>query len=80
MDFILGRSEAKGGVQDWNATRMLLALELVPTVDLDADHPLPQAPLSEAGARWSARRVPLHVIAETAQHAGRADVGDPPTA
>ncbi|WP_322752022.1 MULTISPECIES: DUF664 domain-containing protein, partial [unclassified Frankia] len=26
------------------------------------------------GARWSARRVLLHVIAETAQHAGHADI------
>jgi len=42
--------------------------------DLDADHPLPEAPWFEAGARWSARRVFLHVIAETAQHAGHADI------
>jgi len=28
----------------------------------------------EPGARWSARRVLLHVIAETAQHAGHADI------
>jgi Protein of unknown function (DUF664) len=42
--------------------------------DLDAAHPLPQAPWFEAGARWSARRVLLHVIAETAQHAGHADI------
>jgi len=49
--------------------------ELVATLpDLDADHPLPQAPWFEQGARWSARRVLLHVIAETAQHAGHADI------
>jgi uncharacterized damage-inducible protein DinB len=42
--------------------------------DLDASHPLPQAPWFEPGARWSARRVLLHVIAETAQHAGHADI------
>jgi len=42
--------------------------------DLDADQPLPQAPWFEPGARWSARRVLLHVIAETAQHAGHADI------
>lgn len=41
---------------------------------LDADQPLPQAPWFEPGARWSARRVLLHVIAETAQHAGHADI------
>jgi len=42
--------------------------------DLDAEQPLPQAPWFEPGARWSARRVLLHVIAETAQHAGHADI------
>jgi hypothetical protein len=42
--------------------------------DLDAAHPLPPAPWFEPGARWSARRVLLHVIAETAQHAGHADI------
>ena len=42
--------------------------------DLDASHPLPEAPWFEQGARWSARRVLLHIIAETAQHAGHADV------
>lgn len=41
---------------------------------LDASHPLPEAPWFERGARWSARRVLLHIIAETAQHAGHADI------
>lgn len=49
--------------------------DLVRTLpDLDTDQPLPPAPWFEAGARRSARRVLLHVIAETAQHAGHADV------
>lgn len=49
--------------------------ELVRTLpDLDASQPLPPAPWFEPGARWSARRVLLHVIAETAQHAGHADI------
>ena len=42
--------------------------------DLDASRPLPEAPWFEPGARWSARRVLLHVIAEIAQHAGHADI------
>jgi uncharacterized damage-inducible protein DinB len=42
--------------------------------DLDSAQPLPQAPWFEPGARWSARRVLLHVIGETAQHAGHADI------
>jgi uncharacterized damage-inducible protein DinB len=41
---------------------------------LDVDHPLPEAPWFEPGARWSARRALLHVLAETAQHSGHADI------
>lgn len=49
--------------------------ELVSTLpDLDASHPLPQAPWFEPGASWSVRRVLLHIIAETSQHAGHADI------
>ena len=48
--------------------------KLVDTLDLDASHPLPQAPWFEPGAAWSVRRVLLHVIAETSQHAGHADI------
>src|SRR5690242_17730125 len=49
--------------------------ELVATLpDLNVSHPLPESPWFEPGARWSARRVLLHVIAETAQHAGHADI------
>ena len=42
--------------------------------DLDVSHPLPEAPWFEAGVKWSARRALLHVIAETSQHAGHADI------
>jgi uncharacterized damage-inducible protein DinB len=49
--------------------------ELIATLpDLDADHPLPPAPWFEKGARWSARRAIAHILAETAQHAGHADI------
>lgn len=49
--------------------------ELVTTLpDLNATHPLPEAPWNKPGARWSARRVLLHIVAETAQHAGHADI------
>ncbi|SBT39101.1 DinB family protein [Micromonospora narathiwatensis] len=47
---------------------------LIATLDLDAGHPLPSAPWFEPGASWSVRRVLLHLIAETAQHAGHADI------
>ncbi|MEV6860956.1 DinB family protein [Streptosporangium subroseum] len=42
--------------------------------DLDATQPLPRAPWFEADTRWSARRVLMHIITETAQHAGHADI------
>lgn len=49
--------------------------EVVATLpDLDRSHPLPKAPWFEPRARWSARRALLHIIAETAQHAGHADI------
>ncbi|HZN75268.1 MAG TPA: DinB family protein [Micromonosporaceae bacterium] len=48
--------------------------ELVTTLDLDVAHDLPVAPWFEPGKTWSVRRVLLHIIAETAQHAGHADI------
>jgi len=49
--------------------------ELVATLpDLDASHPLPEAPWFEPGARWTVRRTALHIIAETAHHSGHADI------
>jgi uncharacterized damage-inducible protein DinB len=47
---------------------------LVETMDLDTTYALPPAPWFTPGARWSVRRVLLHVIAETSQHAGHADI------
>ncbi len=49
--------------------------ELVASLpSLDASQPLPEAPWFPPGARWTARRTLLHVVAETAQHAGHADI------
>jgi uncharacterized damage-inducible protein DinB len=49
--------------------------ELVASLpDLDASHKLPSQPWFERGASWSARRVLLHIVAETSQHAGHADI------
>lgn len=42
--------------------------------DLDAAQPLPDAPWFERGVSWSARRVFLHIMSETAQHSGHADI------
>ena len=49
--------------------------ELIGTLpDLDAAHRLPEAPWFPPDATWSVRRVVLHIIAETSQHAGHADI------
>ena len=49
--------------------------ELVATIpSLDLSHPLPEAPWFPPNAQRSARRVFMHIIAETAQHAGHADI------
>lgn len=48
--------------------------EFVAGADLDVAHPLPSAPWFEPGASWTVRRMLLHVLAESAQHAGHADI------
>jgi uncharacterized damage-inducible protein DinB len=48
--------------------------ELVRTLDLDTTYELPAAPWQPPGVFWSVRRVFLHISAETAQHAGHADI------
>jgi uncharacterized damage-inducible protein DinB len=49
--------------------------ELVRTLpELGATQPLPVAPWFPPGAQRSARRVFVHIVAETAQHAGHADI------
>lgn len=42
--------------------------------DLDAEHRLPDAPWFPPGSAWSVRRTIIHIIAETSQHAGHADI------
>jgi len=67
--------ETLAGILDDYAAVARRTDELVATLpDLDVTHALPEAPWFEPGARWSARRVLVHVIAETAQHAGHADI------
>jgi uncharacterized damage-inducible protein DinB len=67
--------ETLAGLLDEYADVARATDELVAALpDLDASQPLPEAPWYAPGARWSARRVLLHVIAETAQHAGHADI------
>lgn len=41
---------------------------------LDDSQPLPDAPWFPPNTRWSARMVLAHILAETAQHSGHADI------
>ena len=67
--------ETLAGLLDDYAAAATQTDELLATLpDLDALQPLPEAPWYEKGATWSARRVFLHLIAETSQHAGHADI------
>jgi hypothetical protein len=43
-------------------------------IDLDKSWKLPEAPWFPPNKTWSIRRVLMHIIAETAQHAGHADI------
>jgi uncharacterized damage-inducible protein DinB len=74
-EFVLQPGETLQGVLAEYAQIAERTDELVRTLpDLDASHPLPEAPWFPPGATRSARRVFLHIVAETAQHAGHADI------
>lgn len=73
--FVLGQGETLAEVLAGYETIADHTDDLVRTLpDLDLAHPLPEAPWFPPGATRSARRVFLHVVAETAQHAGHADI------
>ncbi len=72
--FRMAEGETLAGLLDTYAEVAARTDELVATLDLDASHPLPEAPWFSPGASWTVRRVLLHIIAETAQHAGHADI------
>ncbi|MGW5563218.1 DinB family protein [Streptomyces tendae] len=67
--------ETLAGVLDAYAEAARRTEELIATLpDLGATQPLPKAPWFQADTEWSARRVLVHIVAETAQHAGHADI------
>ena len=74
-EFRLLESETLAGVLDAYEATAAATTELVAKLpDLDATQPLPIAPWFPPSERWSARRALLHIIAETAQHSGHADI------
>ncbi|HEY0814956.1 MAG TPA: DinB family protein [Pseudonocardia sp.] len=72
--FVLREDETLAGVLAAYAEIAERTDELVRTWDLDAVHPLPEAPWFPPNATRSARRVFVHIVAETAQHSGHADI------
>ena len=70
---LLPEETLAGVLADWEAVAARTDA-LVRTADLDETHPLPQAPWFSPDEVWSNRRVFMHVLAETAQHAGHADI------
>ena len=73
--FRLLPGETLQGVLDEYAGVAARTDEVVRTVpDLGMSHPLPKAPWNPPGESWSARHVVMHIIAETAQHSGHADI------
>ncbi|WP_370665237.1 DinB family protein [Streptomyces sp. IBSBF 2507] len=74
-EFRMLPGETLAGVLDDYAEAARRTEELIAALpDLGATQPLPKAPWFEADTAWSARRVLVHIVAETAQHAGHADI------
>jgi len=72
--FVLREDETLAGVVAEYAEIAERTNDLVRTWDLDAVQPLPEAPWFPPNGTRSARRVLVHIVAETAQHAGHADI------
>jgi hypothetical protein len=73
--FQLADGETLAGVLEFYAAVARETDALVASLPtLDEAQPLPEAPWFVPGASRTARRVFLHIVAETAQHAGHADI------
>lgn len=73
--FVLGPDETLAGVLATYEEVAAATDSLIAGLDdLGAGHALPEAPWFAPDTVWSARRVAMHIVAETAQHAGHADI------
>jgi hypothetical protein len=63
-----------GLLADYEATAKRTDDLVASGVDLNKSWALPEAPWFPPNTSWSVRQVLIHVIAETAQHAGHADI------
>lgn len=73
-EFVLRDDETLDDVRALYADVASATDDLVRTIDLDLAWPLPTAPWFPPGATRTARRTFLHIVGETAQHAGHADI------
>ncbi|WP_369141109.1 DinB family protein [Modestobacter versicolor] len=74
-EFVMGPDETLAGLLAAYADVAARTDDLVRTLpSLDLSHPLPEAPWFTPGGTRTARRVFLHLVAETSQHAGHADI------
>ncbi|MFC4000030.1 DinB family protein [Nocardiopsis sediminis] len=63
-----------GLLEDYAATARATEEIVMGLPDLNGRSRLPEAPWFPPNASWTARRMLLHLIRETAQHAGHADI------
>jgi len=74
-DFRMLSGETLAGIVERYEQVAARSAEVVAAVpDLSATHPLPEAPWHQPGEVLSVRGVLMHLIAETAQHTGHADI------
>jgi len=73
-DFLLGDETLAEALARYAEVAERTAAIVRAEPSLDRMIPLPSAPWFPEGGAWSVRRVVLHIIAETAQHAGHADI------
>lgn len=74
-DFRMMPGETLAGVVERYGQVAARSEQVIASVpDMSATHPLPEAPWNEPGAVRSVRQLLVHLIAETAQHAGHADI------
>jgi uncharacterized damage-inducible protein DinB len=73
--FRLEPGETVAGLLDEYAATAERTDEVITALpDLEVSHPLPAAPWYPPDTSWSAREVLLHILAETTQHTGHADI------
>ena len=63
-----------GALEDYERAAEETERAVADLPDLEVSHLLPAAPWFPEGASWSARDVLLHILRETAQHCGHADI------